>query len=90
MDVLPPVAWRSQKINCYTLKRLLVQLQHGSATGSIQLFEHQCGQAGISALTHFQMLGNHRDTVISTDAHKGVRGSGGATAAGWQQAREGK
>ena len=39
----------------------------------IQLFGEQGGQAGVAALTHFQMLGQHSHRTVEVDAHEGVR-----------------
>jgi hypothetical protein len=39
----------------------------------IELFGDDCRQAGIRALAHFQVLGDHRDAVVRRDPQEGVR-----------------
>jgi hypothetical protein len=53
----------------------------------IELFGDDGGKAGIGALPHFKMLGDHRDAVVRRNAQEGVRrkvfGSVSQRAAQW-------
>ena len=47
---------------------------HHACPVGVQFFGHQCGQSGVGALAHLEVLGDHGDGVVSTDAHEGVGG----------------
>jgi hypothetical protein len=53
----------------------------------VELFGDDGGKAGIGALPHFKMLGDHRDAVVRRNAQEGVRrkvfGSVSQRAAQW-------
>ncbi|OBX37047.1 hypothetical protein A8U91_01395 [Halomonas elongata] len=38
----------------------------------VEFFGHQGGEAGVGALSHFQMLGDHDHRAIGADAHEGI------------------
>ena len=87
MAELPPVPWIVPKARLAYLLASPVRIRRNLRPIGVELFGDDGGKAGIGALPHFKMLGDHRDAVVRRNAQEGVRrkvlGSVSQRAAQW-------